>query len=125
MSTDKKTILLIEDDLITVKMYQAKFESAGLNLLVATSGAQGLEMIKKEKPDLVLLDIKLGDTDGFDILKKVKKDSEIKNIPVILLSNIRKLNGEDKGKKLGAEEFIMKAKILPDELIEKIKKYLL
>lgn len=124
MEVKKAKILLIEDDLITVKMYQAKFENAGLNLLISLTGQGGLDLIKKEKPDLILLDIKLEDMDGFEILRKVKKDPETRSIPVIILSNIRKINGEPKGKRLGAAEFIMKAKILPDELAEKIKRYL-
>lgn len=118
MDSKKAKILLIEDDHVLVDMYRIKFKISGLNLLIATGGYQGLDMIKKEKPDLVLLDIKMDDLDGFEVLKKMKADPTVKDIPVFLLTNMSEKEASDEGKKLGAERYVMKAKQTPDEIVE-------
>ena len=109
MDSKQAKILLIEDDRILVDMYQIKFKISKLNLLVATGGYQGLDMAKKEKPDLVLLDIKMDDLDGFEVLKKMQIDPTLKKIPVFLLSNMSEKETAGKGAELGAERYIMKS----------------
>lgn len=118
MDATKAKILLVEDDHILVDMYRIKFKISGLNLLIATGGYQGLDMIKKEKPDLVLLDIKMDDLDGFEVLKKMKADPTVKDIPVFLLTNMSEKEASDEGKQLGAERYVMKAKQTPEEIVE-------
>ncbi len=117
MDSKKAKILLIEDDHILIDMYRIKFKISGLNLLIATGGYQGLDVIKKEKPDLVLLDIKMDDLDGFEVLKKMKADPTVKDIPVFLLTNMSEKEASEEGKELGAERYVMKAKQTPDEII--------
>ncbi|MFA5030378.1 MAG: response regulator [Patescibacteria group bacterium] len=118
MDPKKAKILLVEDDHILVDMYRLKFKISGLNLLIATGGYQGLDMIKKEKPDLVLLDIKMDDLDGFEVLKQMKADPTVKDIPVFLLTNMSEKEASDEGKQLGAERYVMKAKQTPEEIVE-------
>ena len=117
MNPQKATILLIEDDHILVEMYQIKFKVSNLKLVVATGGYQGLDMLKKEKPDLVLLDIKMDDLNGFEVLKQMKSDPSMKNIPVLLLTNMSEKETAEKGINLGAELYLMKAKLTPNEII--------
>jgi DNA-binding response OmpR family regulator len=115
-----KKILLIEDDPLLIDIYTTKLKEAGFLTSVATDGEVALEMIKKEKPDLILLDIVLPYTDGWEILKKVK---ELK-LPskVIILSNLGQKEEIEKGLKLGADRYLIKANYTPSEVIEEIKK---
>jgi len=124
MDPKQAKILLVEDDPTLVQMYKIKFKVSGFNLLVATGGYQGLDIVKKEKPDLVLLDIKMDDLDGFEVLKQMKADPTLKNIPVFLLTNMSEKDNAFHGIKLGAEEYIMKAKLLPKEVVNKVIKRL-
>lgn len=124
MNLQKAKILLIEDDLVTVRMYRNAFSLANLKLITITEFEHALKRIKTEKPNLVLLDIKLNKHNGFEILKAMKKDAQLKNIPVFLLTNVREKGNREKGFALGAEQFIMKAKLLPDEIVDIVKKRL-
>ncbi|MDX9857646.1 MAG: response regulator [candidate division Zixibacteria bacterium] len=121
MDSKKVTILLIEDDPTLIEMYQLKFRLSGLNLLVATGGYRGLDMVKKEKPDLVLLDIRMDDLDGFEVLKRMKADPTLKDIPVYLLTNMGEKDAAEKGKRLGAEAYVMKAKLTPQEVVSLVE----
>ena len=119
-----KKVVLIEDDEVTIRMYKLQFETVGLALLTAVSGQEGFNLVKKEKPDLVLLDIKLPDMEGFEVLKKLKADAQTKDIMVIVFSNTQKTGNSEKALRLGAKEFVMKTKVLPAEMLEKVKGYL-
>lgn len=120
MDPKKAAILLIEDDPTLIEMYQMKFRLSGLKLLVATGGYSGLAMVKKVKPDLVLLDIRMDDLDGFEVLKRMKADPTLKDIPVYLLTNMGEKDAAEKGKRLGAEAYVMKAKLTPQEVVDMV-----
>ncbi len=117
MRVNDAKVLLIEDDPTLVKMYQLKFRISGLDLLIATGGYQGLDVVKKEKPDLVLLDIKMDDLNGFEVLKRMKADPAVRDIPVYLLTNMGEKETAEKGKALGAEAYVMKAKLTPKDVV--------
>jgi len=119
-----KKILIIEDDPFLSEMYMAKFSQSDFQVEVATDGKKGLEKIKTSKPDLILLDIVLPKMDGFEILKKVKEDSQLKKIPVILLTNLGQKNEVEKGLALGADEYIIKAHFTPTAVVTKVKEIL-
>jgi len=119
-----KKILIIEDDPFLNEMYAAKFSQSGFQVEMATDGKKGLEKIETSKPDLILLDIVLPKMDGFEILKKVKEDSQLKKIPVILLTNLGQKNEVEKGLALGADEYIIKAHFTPTAVVTKVKEVL-
>ncbi len=119
-----KKILIIEDDTAISKMYQTSLKNDGYEVVAADDGDAGLEMAKKEKPDLILLDIILPKMDGFAVLEGLKKESGIKNIPVIMLTNLGQEEDKERGKKLGAKDYIVKADFTPMQVSEKIKKYI-
>ena len=81
-------VLLIEDDTFLANIYKTKFEMEGFVVDVAENGELGLKEVQKRQPDLVLLDILLPKMDGFTVLQHMKEDAELKNIPVILLTNL-------------------------------------
>jgi DNA-binding response OmpR family regulator len=100
-----KKILIIEDDPFLSEMYAAKFTEDGFKTEVAINGKQGLAKVKDIHPSLILLDIVLPKMDGFEILKKIKEDEILKEIPVILLTNLGQKSEVEKGLALGAEEY--------------------
>jgi len=117
---DKK-ILLIEDDEQIRNMYQVAFEAQGFSCQTAEDGTKGLEMVKNDKPDLVLLDIMMPNVDGMTVLTELKKDPELSMIPVIMLSNLSVQEGIDNAMALGAKDYINKSMVKPREVVEKVK----
>jgi len=119
-----KKILIIEDDSFLSEMYSTKLIQEGFETEIAINGKQGMDKIKNIKPDLILLDIVLPKMDGFEILESVKKDSKLKNIPIVLLTNLGQKNEIEKGLLLGADEYIIKAHFTPTAVVTKIKEIL-
>jgi len=118
-------ILMIEDDETHRKMYAFQFEKAGfVNFKTVASGQAGLYAAQQEEYDLILLDIGLEDIDGIAVLEQLKADSITTDIPVVVLSNMREEDRGEKAKELGAVDYILKAKYLPREVVERVKNIL-
>lgn len=124
MSAKKGKILLVEDDLTLIDMYKMKFIEEEYDVFVSSNGVDAFELAKKELPDIVLLDIILPGMDGFAILETLKKEPKTKQIPVILLSNLGQDSDIEKGKKLGARDYLVKANFTPTQIAEKVKNIL-
>ena len=116
-----KTILIIEDDKFLRELIAQKLIKEGFEISEAVDGEEGIKKIKEEKPDLVLLDLILPGIDGFEVLSKMKEDPALASIPVIILSNLGQKEDVEKGLKLGAVDYLIKAHFTPGEIIEKIK----
>ncbi len=121
MGTIKKKILVVEDDQMISSMYKTKFEADGFEVIIASNGVEGYEFAKKHKPDIIMMDIILPQLDGFSSLEKIKKDPEIKEIPVIMLTNLGTEEDKKKGEKLGAIGYLVKARLTPAQVSVKIK----
>ena len=119
-----KTILVIEDDKFLRELISRKLTGEGFDVLEAVDGEDGIKKIKEGKSDLVLLDLILPGIDGFEVLAKLRDDAEISSIPVIILSNLGQREEVEKGLKLGAIDYLIKAHFTPGEIIEKIKNIL-
>ncbi|MBD3245248.1 MAG: response regulator [Candidatus Moranbacteria bacterium] len=124
MNLEGKKILLVEDDPDQIEMYVLEAELKGLEILNAKNESEALELAKQEQPDLILLDMLLGEDYGMDVLKKLKSNDKTKNIKVLFLTNFKKKNLIEEAKEAGAEELILKADYVPSQVIEKIEKYL-
>ena len=107
-----------------VEMYSLMFKAEAFTVLIADNGESGLALVKKELPDLVLLDVMMPKMDGFEVLAELKKDAKTKDIPVLLLTNLSQQGDLEKGKNLGAADYVVKASMTPSGVIERIKKYL-
>jgi len=117
-------VLILEDDKFLRELIAQKLQREGFLISEAIDGEEGLKLIKEEQPDLVLLDLILPGIDGFEVLKKIKDDESTSQIPVIVLSNLGQKDDVDRGIKLGAVDYLIKAHFTPREIIEKIKKAL-
>lgn len=116
-----KKILIIEDDKFLRELIVQKLSKEGFEIEEAVDGEEGVKKIKEVAPDLVLLDLILPGIDGFEVLTKVKDDSSLAQIPIIILSNLGQKEDVERGLKLGAVDYLIKAHFTPGEIIVKIK----
>lgn len=116
--------MIIEDDSFVMDIYQTKLNQEGYEVLLAENGAEALKKLEKETPDLVLLDIIMPYVDGLQVLKKIKASKKLKDIPVILLTNLSQKEDINEGLGLGADDYLIKSHFTPSEVLEKIKKYI-
>ena len=116
----KKTIMVIDDSIVIRKMIEIALEEEDLRIVTATSGAEGIEALENNEPNLIILDMLLPDMNGIDLLKKIK---EAKNIPVIMLSGKDSPQLVENAKELGVDDFLPKP-FRDEELVEKVKNLL-
>lgn len=120
----KVNVLLVEDDVFLSGIYQKKFEMEGFKVTTADNGEKAVVEAKKKKPDIVLLDVLLPKLDGFAVLEKLKADPEVKDVPVILLTNLGQKDDVEKGLEAGAVDYLIKAHFKPSEVVDKVRKVL-
>jgi DNA-binding response OmpR family regulator len=117
-----KKILIIEDEEIILNLLQKKLSQEGYEISVAKDGQEGLRLMKEVKPDLILLDIVMPKIGGFEVMEEMQKEDELKNIPVIVVSNSGQPVEIDKARALGAKDWLIKTEFDPKEVIGKVKK---
>lgn len=116
-----KLILFIEDEPTLQKTLGRALERDGYEVQSALDGQSGLALIKRIKPNLVLLDLILPKMDGFEVLASIKQDPEIKETPVIVLTNLESPQDIEKALSGGATNYLVKANYELGEVIKKIK----
>ena len=116
-----KKILFIEDESALQKTLGDILTQEGYEVIPATDGEIGLNLAKTKKPDLILLDLILPKMNGFDVLKSVKEDNEIKNTPIIVLTNLEGSEDIEKAISLGATTYFVKVNYSLEEIVAKIK----
>jgi two-component system, OmpR family, alkaline phosphatase synthesis response regulator PhoP len=119
-----KKILLIEDDVFISELYKIVFVKQGFEWISAPNGEVGLQKIKTEKPDMILLDIMMPTVNGIDVLKQLKKDDALKQIPVIMLTNLADPVVENEVMQLGALKYVIKSQYVPDEVVKLVSELL-
>jgi DNA-binding response OmpR family regulator len=115
-------ILIVEDDNFLLEMLAKASTEEGFNIEIAVDGMAGLEKIKNDSFDLVLLDLVLPKLHGLELLKKLKAENN--TTPVIVLSNLYDQESVDAATTLGAKDYIIKAQTTPENIIKKIKTFL-
>ncbi len=118
---DGEVVMWVEDDQFLSDLISRKLSTQGCKLLYARTGEEALKILETEVPDIIILDILLPGISGFDVLEKIKADDRLKNIPVVILSNFSQNNEIDRGKKLGANRFLVKASIVLDDLVRELR----
>lgn len=116
-----KKVLVVEDDHFLAKIYKIKLAKEKIDAIVCSDGNEALNLIKSEKPALILLDMVLPGMNGFEILEEIKKDKIIKQIPVIILSNLGQDADIARGKELGVIDYFVKSDISIHDVVKKIK----
>lgn len=115
-----KKIMWVEDDLLLSDMIAKKCSINECSLLHAIDADQAFDILKNEKPDIIILDILLPGKNGFEILDELKKNEDTKDIPVIILSNFGQKEEIEKGLGLGAEKYLVKATLTLDEILTQV-----
>jgi len=124
MATKKPIVALVEDDPLIAEMYTTKFTKEGYDIRHAADGFAGLEMVKKEKPDIILLDIIMPKMDGFQVLQELRKIAEFKETPVVMLTNLGQEEDVQKGRQYGATDYFIKTNFTPAAIVDKVKNLL-
>jgi CheY-like chemotaxis protein len=122
MADEAKKILLVEDDPMVIRMYQRKLEFEGFKVTLAFNGEEGLEALKKETPNIILLDVMMPKMNGIETLKAIRSDEKYKALPIIILTNLGdRPEDVQKCKDLGATDYMVKANLQLKDLVEKLK----
>ncbi len=117
---NKNIVMIVEDDQFLRSLTAKRLEKEGYNVTVAVDGENAVNTLATSKPDIVLLDLLLPGVDGFEVLKKIKTTDTLKNVPVIIFSNLGQKEDIEKAKNLGAEDFLIKANFTLDDVVAKI-----
>lgn len=116
-------ILIIEDDAFLRRVYKKELEEAGHIVTQAENAERGIELLKKEKPSIIFLDILMPGRDGYDVLAFKKEDPALSRIPAIVLTNLNQKVDVERAMQLGATEFLNKGEIKVGDLAQIVKKY--
>lgn len=120
----KNKILLVEDDRFLIRTFSFKLESSGYEVLRLEDGIGVLDLVKKENPSLILLDIVMPTKNGFDVLRELQADADAKKVPVIVVSNLGQQKDIDEATRLGAVKYLVKANTSFQQLKEIIERQL-
>ncbi len=118
-----KKIVLAEDEPQIARLVEFKLKKEGYQVVSKGNGEEALAAIKAEKPDLILLDVMMPVMDGYEVLRRVKEDENLKNIPVVMLTAKAQERDVVKGIDLGADDYITKP-FHPAELLARVKRIL-
>ena len=122
MENGKFKILIIDDDNFLLDMYARKFKENDFDADTAFGSTEALSKLKNgARYDVILTDIVMPQMDGFELLEKIKKDKLVENVKIIILSNLGQQSDIEKGEKLGASGYIVKANSTPSEVVEKVE----
>jgi len=113
-------ILIVEDDANTVQLIEFLLEKNNFEVLVAHDGVEALEITKKEKPDLILMDVMMPRMDGIQAIGKLQEDENTQDIPIVILSALGQEMDVMKGLQAGALGYIVKP-FSPNELLDEIR----
>jgi DNA-binding response OmpR family regulator len=120
---ERKKILIVDDERDIVKALTIRLKGAGYDVIAAFDGAQGVFMAHKETPDIILLDIRMPASNGFNVVERLKSSTQTGTIPVIFLTGSPEKNAEERALELGAR-FYIKKPYDPEELLDAIKRAL-
>mgnify|MGYP001571948510 CR=1 FL=1 len=119
-----KRILLTEDDEFLSALIKNRLEREGFEVKIAKTGDEVISILKIFKPDLVLMDIILPGKFGFDVLEEMRADPKLSQVPFMVISNLGQETDIARAKSLGAVDYFVKARIMIDDLIKRIKSFL-
>jgi two-component system alkaline phosphatase synthesis response regulator PhoP len=116
----RQRVLVVDDDRDVVRLMRAYLEQAGFEVLVAYDGETAVHNLRREKPDLLLLDLMLPDRDGWDITRIVRADPALAHIPIIMLTARVDVNDRIVGLEIGADDYVIKP-YDPREVVARVR----
>jgi DNA-binding response OmpR family regulator len=120
---EKKKILVVDDERDIIRALTIRLQSGGYDVVYAYDGAQGVFMTHKEKPDLIILDIRMPAGDGFTIARRLKETAQTSHIPILFLTGSPERNAEQKAHELGGR-FYIKKPYDSEELLDAVRRAL-
>ncbi len=122
----KRTALLLvaEDDQFYANLYRTKLEKEGFGVVTAANGKETLELLKQHSPNLIILDLVMPEMDGFEVLKKIKEEKNLRDVPVIILSNLGQQEDIDRAQALGVFKYIVKSNVSIHQMVESVEEAL-
>ncbi len=118
-----KKILLVEDEPMLSNLLKGRLEKDGFQVIQAKDGDEALTDLKRDKYDLVLLDIILPKMSGFEVMESMRTDPNMQDVPVVIVSNLGQESDVEKGQMLGAVGYFIKAQLSIEELVSKIRDF--
>ncbi|MBS7346218.1 MAG: response regulator [Candidatus Sacchiramonaceae bacterium] len=117
-------IAIIEDNTVINQMYRMKFEVEGFDVQVASNGQDGVKLVKKFRPDIILLDLQMPEMNGDEVLAQIRSETWGEKIPVIILTNTGKEEAPKELDKLSIDGYIVKADMTPKQVVGRVKESL-
>jgi CheY-like chemotaxis protein len=120
----KKKVCIVDDDPDLREIYMRKFHQEGFDVVLAADGAMGIQIIRREKPDVVLLDLHMPVKTGIEVLQEIHEDPELKTIPIVVLTNI---DNEDAFKEVGKFDtrfYLVKSLTTPQKAVDYVREIL-
>lgn len=112
-----------EDDSLLVRLYEKAFKASGDEIVFAMDGEETINKLKtmEKKPDIIFLDVLMPKKDGFEVIKEIKADKNLKDIPVVFSTNLYEAEDEKRGIALGAIAYLVKNQYVPSEMTDRAK----
>lgn len=105
-------------------IYETKFASEGFEVVMAENGKEAIQKLETIVPDIILLDIVMPYVDGVEALRSIKRDPRLKNVPIIMLTNLSEKEKVEEVLNMGANDYLIKSHFTPTEVMDKVKKVL-
>ncbi len=118
-----QSILIVDDDDTLRDMYQEYLEAAGFKVEAARDGEEGLEKTKKIRPIIVLLDLMMPKMNGIEVLRHLKADKELKEIPVIVFTALIQDLEKQESFAAGASDYVVKTEVTPKGILDRIRQF--
>jgi len=118
-----KTVLVVEDNELNMKLFHDLLEGIGYNIVETRNGLEAIDLARKHKPDLILMDIQLPEVSGLEVTKWIKEDDDLRHIPVIAVTAFAMKGDEERIRQGGCEAYMSKP-ISVGKFIETVKAYL-
>ncbi|MBF0233448.1 MAG: response regulator [Desulfamplus sp.] len=115
-----KTILMVDDSQFTLDIFSFAIQAAGYNILTAQNGLEALEILQKNKVDLLVVDVNMPVMDGYTLTRKVREMPDLAEKPVIIMTTLKESKDKEKGYAAGADLYMIKP-VHPDEMVDQIK----
>ena len=117
----ERKVMIIEDDRFLSSVIKARLEKSGMKVSQAFDGNEALLSMKQDKPDLIILDLIMPKTTGFEVLEKIAATNDLKEMPVVVLSHLAQASDIAKAKSLGVKEYFVKVRVSIEEVINKVQ----